>query len=461
MRSYCLGVSLFFLLNAGIVQASVSISEVAWMGSAASANYEWIELYNNGEALSIDGWILSDGQNLNINLTGTIGANNYAVLERTSDDSVTGTAFLIYTGALVNTGTTLTLQDSSGGIIDQVAGGENWQNIGGDNVSKETAQYTPSGWVTDGSTPGAANGTGRISPPPSSSTTTSPVVNSSGRSSSAKKAESVNLKNPETKLTLKIEAQSVGYINQVIPFYVTASGLDEITQRTVSYEWNFGDSYPESGRRVVHRYSYPGEYLVTVFGHKNKNEQTESHKIIILPVNFSLSVSATGDVQIHNDSTYDVDISNYVLKGAREVVFPARSVVMAKATVTVASSRLRVTSQDLVMLYDSSKNLVASTIPKLSDAREVVLPLAAVVQKTPLFVPLPTPPVGNFHLSVDEPEAEVISDDPVQDVLIEAPTTSTTNSNNVRWPYLALIGLILVTYLAVFFGRQSDSGNRK
>ena len=84
------------------------------MGSGTSANHEWIELYNSGEAVDVAGWVLSDGMNLSINLTGIISAGDYAVLERTSDDSAPGIAFLIYTGALVNTGATLTLQDSSG-----------------------------------------------------------------------------------------------------------------------------------------------------------------------------------------------------------------------------------------------------------------------------------------------------------------------------------------------------------
>lgn len=455
MRLYCLGISLFFLLNVAVVDASVSINEVAWMGSVTSANHEWVELHNNGEAVSVEGWTVSDGINLNINLTGTINAGSYAVLERTSDESAPGPAFLIYTGALVNTGATLTLRDSSNGIIDQVAGGENWQNIGGDNITKETAQYTESGWVTAVSTPGAVSGVGTVTPPPSSNPPTS--NSGSSRSKSSSKTESVNLKNPETKLILEIEAQSIGYVNQLIPFYVTPKGLDEKDQRMVTYQWNLGDSYQKTGRRVVHRYLYPGEYLVAVFGRKNKNEQTQTHKITILPVGFSLSLNAAGDVQIHNDTNYDVDISNYVLRGTNEVVFPPRSVVLAKATITVDSGRLKRTNQDLVVLYDSSKNLVASTIPKLLDARAADLPVAA-VQTAESFVPLPLmlPPPANFK--ADETAIEVILDSPKEDeVLIEEPSAQTANSSNVRWPYLALIGLILIAYMAVLFPRRSET----
>ncbi|MCK9401751.1 MAG: lamin tail domain-containing protein, partial [Bacteroidales bacterium] len=44
--------------------ASVVINEVAWMGTAESANNEWLELKNQSEAeIDLAGWILraSDG----------------------------------------------------------------------------------------------------------------------------------------------------------------------------------------------------------------------------------------------------------------------------------------------------------------------------------------------------------------------------------------------------------------
>ena len=146
---------LLFLFSVSCTYAAVTINEIAWMGNETSANDEWIELFNDGgSSVDVTGWVLRDGMNLEIVLTGAIGAGQYAVLERTDDDSAPGGAFLIYTGALTNTGATLVLARDDGGIEDQVSGGENWENIGGDNVTKETAQYTSSGWTTGAATPG-------------------------------------------------------------------------------------------------------------------------------------------------------------------------------------------------------------------------------------------------------------------------------------------------------------------
>lgn len=148
-------VTTLLLLLPQVSLAAVSISEIAWMGSVESANDEWIELHNNGEApINLAGWELIDNDSLSITLAGTVGAGQFAVLERTNDDSAPGSAFLIYTGALKNTGATLTLKNNVGATVDVVEGGKDWQKVGGDNRTKATAQKTETGWITAPATPG-------------------------------------------------------------------------------------------------------------------------------------------------------------------------------------------------------------------------------------------------------------------------------------------------------------------
>jgi hypothetical protein len=241
------GIIVLLLLPA-VTEASVYISEVAWMGSPTSANHEWIELHNSGSDIDVTGWKLHDGMNLNITLTGTISAGNYAVLERTSDDTVTGTAFMIYTGALVNTGAVLRLERPDGTVVDQVNGGENWQAIGGDNVTKETAQYTAQGWVTANPTPGA--------PPPTTFTLpTSPKpedkpATKASTKLSASAEETVRLKLPDNMLKLSIDAQTVGYVNQTIDFTAVPSGIGNNLLNSLNYEWNFGDGHTARAKKL-------------------------------------------------------------------------------------------------------------------------------------------------------------------------------------------------------------------
>ncbi|HFC08306.1 MAG TPA: lamin tail domain-containing protein, partial [Chloroflexi bacterium] len=100
---------------------AVLISEIAWAGTAASANDEWIELYNaTDHAIDLDGWHLTAADGTpHIVLHGTIPAHGFYLLERTDDSTVADIpADQIYTGALENGGESLTLTDPSGAIID-------------------------------------------------------------------------------------------------------------------------------------------------------------------------------------------------------------------------------------------------------------------------------------------------------------------------------------------------------
>ncbi len=103
----------------------VVINEVAWAGTQASANDEWIELYNNtNSAIDLNGWTLqADDGTPNIALNGTIPAHGYYLLERTDDTTVNDIpADQIYTGALENTNEPLTLRDAAANVIDTANG---------------------------------------------------------------------------------------------------------------------------------------------------------------------------------------------------------------------------------------------------------------------------------------------------------------------------------------------------
>ncbi|MDH7487742.1 MAG: phospholipase D-like domain-containing protein [Anaerolineae bacterium] len=124
----------------------VVINEIAWMGSTASANAEWIELRHTGKtkgAISLNGWTLTaaDGSP-NIALSGLIPAKGHFLLERINDDAVPGVAAdLIYTGALSNDGETLILRDEAGLLVDAVDG---W--YAGDLASHATMQRVALDW---------------------------------------------------------------------------------------------------------------------------------------------------------------------------------------------------------------------------------------------------------------------------------------------------------------------------
>jgi hypothetical protein len=135
MKSYFLiiiFVLLFCLVPIKLLAANsldVAINEIAWMGTASSANDEWIELYNNTKNnLNLEGWILkSEDGSPEIKLTGVITASGFYLLERTDDNTIPEIAAdLIYKGALNNSGENLKLYDNLNNIIDEVDCGGGW-----------------------------------------------------------------------------------------------------------------------------------------------------------------------------------------------------------------------------------------------------------------------------------------------------------------------------------------------
>ena len=125
----------------------VVINEIAWMGTKASTNDEWIELYNNTtHDIDLTGWtLLSVDGSPTINLSGIIPSQGYFLLERTDDNSISDiTADQIYTGALGNSGEKLQLKDETELLIDEVDCSEGWfAGINSDTVKATMERINP------------------------------------------------------------------------------------------------------------------------------------------------------------------------------------------------------------------------------------------------------------------------------------------------------------------------------
>jgi len=138
----------------------VVINEIAWMGTQASSDDEWMELLNTtGQPIDLTGWTLRavDGTP-EITLSGTINPYNFFLLERTDDTTIKDhPAHQIYTGALSNLGEDLELRDSNGNLIDLVSAATNGGWFAGDNTTKASMERidpnvsgnNPNNWETN------------------------------------------------------------------------------------------------------------------------------------------------------------------------------------------------------------------------------------------------------------------------------------------------------------------------
>ncbi len=90
--SLILVILLFFILSPPLQAAEpldVVISEIAWMGTKASSNDEWIELYNNTNYnIDLNGWGIYEEETLIVALTNIIEPHSYYLVERTDNTTV-------------------------------------------------------------------------------------------------------------------------------------------------------------------------------------------------------------------------------------------------------------------------------------------------------------------------------------------------------------------------------------
>ena len=338
--------------------AQVLISEVAWMGTDADANNEWIELYNlNNTETDLTGWTISDGASVSIALSGTLSSHGVGVLERTDDDTLPDAAFLIYTGALSNDGGTLTLLDAGGAVSDQAVGGAGWAGIGGRNTPapKMTAQRTRMGaWVTALPTPGADNAqenattTEETTGTTTTQTVTTTTRSGGGSSSTVKKVVPA----VEEVFSLSISAPRIAYVNQEVGFEAFPKGVGKTFMNSLSYTWNFGDTYTATGKKNTHIFEYPGEYIVVAESAFAKQKTQARHEITVLPMTLSISRTENGDVVLKNNSKQEVDLGGFTLQGMSTLVFPKLTLLKAGGTLTISAKRITVQKESAVALYD-------------------------------------------------------------------------------------------------------------
>lgn len=144
-----------------INNAPVVINEIAWAGTSKNTyNDEWIELYNNtDEEISLENWTLyAEDKTPYISLVGSIPANGYYLLERTSDETISDiSADLIYgndgsSWSLNNSGEHLFLafnQNEATTTVDEILKANNWNQKGSSGSYTTMERYDPNIAGTD------------------------------------------------------------------------------------------------------------------------------------------------------------------------------------------------------------------------------------------------------------------------------------------------------------------------
>jgi len=392
MQFYKTAFVLFFGLALPVfASASVVINEIAWMGTADSSTNEWIELANTGGAsVDISGFALvAEDGTPSVTLSGSIASGGYYLIERTDDTTVPGiSADLVasFGGGLSNGGETLRLKDMSGNVIDTVFGGTDWANIGGDNVTKETAQRSGNGWITRPGTPRAINsGAEAVVTPPTATTTSLGASNDDASNTSSPAAspawggvwEAPPSKYPRANITVLAGKDRNAFVGFPVEFSGHALGLYDESLPYATYRWNWGDGSTGIGATTTHIYVHPGEYVVTVMAINGQFRDRIRLNVLVSVPEITIEKVIPGNagaVFLRNASSHEIDLSGWVLRedGGGVFTVPEYTFILSGKTLVLGNevTSLAYSGERKIVLAYPSGVQVATTEPARTPTKE-------------------------------------------------------------------------------------------
>lgn len=402
------------LLVPRFAQASVRISEVAWMGSSNSQYEEWIELYNDGqEPVDLSGWkVLKSGEILLTNLSGSIASNDYYLVCRTTGtltQPLGGICNLVnpFGGSgLNNTSEQLILTNNQSEVVERIDALSGWP--AGESTSKKTMQQQGSSWVTASATPGTILEIVDDTPEPE------PSDDNSDTDTSDTPPKNKPILNPTKEHIEKVAADPRYEARMIIPDFATAgvaipmkATVREQSKSSVvrgRFEWSTGDGGYYAFLKntpIEHIFYYPGTYTVVMHYYSDifRTEPDTIHRktITIVPSDIIiLGYSEQEGLRLKNESSKEISLEGWILASqGQEFIFPRYTVITAGNTLALAPQIIGITlDQKSITLMNPSRKLIArysylyvqprvqETSPSYQETSEIILP-----ESPPIVIP--------------------------------------------------------------------------
>lgn len=313
--------------------ANVSITEIMYDVSGSDTGREWIEITALADT-DISNWKFFEA-NTNHGLTlvkgsATIASGVAAVIADNADKflidnpSFTGTLF-DSSFSLNNTGETIAIRNQDGIDIDSILYNPALGAAGdGNSLQKINGIWTATAPTPGVSAASSSSGTGGSG---SSSGESSPVVTTE-QSSGSSSAQSI---------WADAGADRTAIVGAGTIFEGKALGIDKKPLDGARYFWNFGDGLTGEGKKVIHTYKHPGDYIVYL--DVSSGSLSSGDKILIKAIPADISISALGYgeksfVAISNGESTELDVSFWQIKSSSGVF------VMPKNTIIIPDNKI-------------------------------------------------------------------------------------------------------------------------
>lgn len=314
--------------------ANISITEIMYDVSGSDTGREWIEITASADT-DISNWKFFEA-NTNHGLTlvkgsATITAGVAAVIADDADKFLIDYPSFIgilfdSSFSLNNTGETIAMRNPDGIDTDSILYNPALGAAGdGNSLQKINGVWAAAAPTPGVSTASSSSGTGGSD---SSSGGSSPVVTAEQSFGSSGVTQSI-WADAGADRTVIVGAGTI--------FEGRALGVDKKPLDGARYFWNFGDGLTGEGKKVIHTYKHPGDYVVYL--DVSSSSLSAGDKILVKAAPADVSISALGYgeksfVAVSNGEPTELDVSFWQIKSSSGVF------VMPKNTIIVPNNKI-------------------------------------------------------------------------------------------------------------------------
>jgi hypothetical protein len=456
------------------VSAQVIISEIMYDAEGPDDGREWVEIYNGGsENIDLSGWSFYEADT-NHKLTSensyVLNAGSYAIIANDATQFLSEWPSL---EALVldssfslrskdNIGEYIAIRDADKNETD----GLTYKPLELANGTGNSLQKIDGDWAATFPTPGKASADDalpyeEVEEGGGNADNGSQIIG--GQSSSGGGGGS----------SFPIEPQIIAYAGKDRTVIVGADseyegqtlGLNKEPLKNARYIWNFGNGATAEGKKILHHYEYPGEYIVILTVSSGEYSASDRIDVKAKPADIIISAVDSDFIEIYSRTDDEINLSLWRLRaGSEHFTLPRDTIILPdkKLIFTSAVTGLDTINTDIVELQYPNGSVAAAfkEVLAISDNHALadgILSKAPLINKT----------VANSAPSeVENTKAEIIVEakgNENETSLIEHASAFSAaaqagggrkNGGVSKW-LLALVGIMAVSAFAILFFKDN------